>query len=224
MENETEIWKSHPEYAGIEVSTLGNVRTLDRVVSCRRNGKRFVKGCILKQRGNNYGYLIVNIPIVGKWTAKSVHRLVAQTFIPNHDSLPEINHKDNNPLNNNVSNLEWCTNEYNIAYREKHGIPAKYFVPKSPVYAVNLKTQETLWFESQREASRMLGANQGSVSAVVKGKLNKTHGFWFVNDDGHAVEVVKSNLHDVGGTGLKIKRRVSNKKALEFEHAELKKG
>ena len=107
-------------------------------------------------------------------------------------------------MNNNASNLEWCTNEYNIAYREKYGKPAKGFVQKSPVYAVNLKTQETLWFESQREASRALGAEQSSINAVIKDRLNKTHGFWFVNDDGHAVDIVKRKLHDVGGTGLKM--------------------
>lgn len=205
--NEIEICKSLPNVPGVEISTFGNVRTLDRTVSCRGNGTRFVKGHVLKKRGNNYGYLLVNIPIAGKWDTKSVHRLVAQTFIPNPDSLPEINHKDNNSLNNNVSNLEWCTNEYNVAYREKYGTPAKDFVQKSPVYAVNLKTQETLWFESQREASRMLGFKQACISAVVRGRCKYTHGFWFVNDDGHAVDAVKSKLHDVGGTGLKIKHR-----------------
>ena len=63
---EKEVWKSLPGVPGIEVSTLGRVRTLDRVVSCRGNGTRFVKGHVLKQRGNGKGYLLVNIPIAGK--------------------------------------------------------------------------------------------------------------------------------------------------------------
>ena len=45
-----------------------------------------------------------------------VHRLVAQCFLPNPDNLPCVNHKDENPSNNNVDNLEWCTNEYNLNY------------------------------------------------------------------------------------------------------------
>ena len=48
-----------------------------------------------------------------KWR---IHRLVAETFIPNPDNLPEVNHKDENKLNNEASNLEWCTHKYNSNY------------------------------------------------------------------------------------------------------------
>lgn len=46
----------------------------------------------------------------------AVHRLVAQTYIPNPDNLPQVNHIDENKLNNNLDNLEWCNNAYNMAY------------------------------------------------------------------------------------------------------------
>lgn len=200
---EKEVWKSLPGVPGIEVSTLGRVRTLDRVVSCRGNGTRFVKGHVLKQRGNGKGYLLVNIPIAGKQATKTVHRLVAKTFIPNHDGLPEINHKDNNPLNNNASNLEWCTNEYNIAYREKYGEALSH-----PVFAINLTTLKVYRFRSQGEASRVLGVYKTSISKVIKGKQKQTGGFWFVNADEHVLDIVKQNLHDIGKTGLNIKLRV----------------
>ena len=51
---------------------------------------------------------------------KSVHRLVAEAFIPNPCNLPQINHKDEDKTNNCVDNLEWCTNLYNTNYGEKH--------------------------------------------------------------------------------------------------------
>ena len=182
IKSESEIWRSLPGIPGVEVSTFGNVRTLDRVVSSE-NRTRFTKGKILKQYDTTDGYLQVSIPVDGKWTSKKIHRLIAQTFIPNPDSLPEINHKDNNPLNNNVSNLEWCTREYNIAYREKYGKPAKESVPKSPVYAVNLKTKETLWFEPQMEAGRVLGVSQGNIGSVIRGNRKQTGGYWFTSAD-----------------------------------------
>ena len=200
---ETEIWKAHPDIVGIEVSTLGRVRTLDRVTSSETM-TRFTKGRVLKQQLKPNGYLRVGFYVNGKYVNKSVHRLVAQTFIPNPDNLPQVNHRDCDRANNRVINLDWCTHQENIAYRDKLGRTAKNNAPKSPVFTINLITLEVSHFCSQHEACRELGVNEGSINKVIKGKLKQTGGFWFVNDDGHAVEVVKSKLHDIGKTGLKI--------------------
>ena len=167
--SETEIWQSLPGVPGVEVSTLGRVRTLDRVVSSE-NRTCFTKGRILKQQYNR-GYLIVSILVDGKCIKKIVHRLVAQTFIPNLDNLPDVNHKNCIRDDNRVENLEWCSKSYNQQYREKFGKALGH-----QVLAVNLSTLEVSHFSSQHEASRALGANQSSINAVIKGKLNKTHG------------------------------------------------
>lgn len=183
MENQVEIWKTLPGVTGVEVSTFGRVRTLDRLISSETM-TRFTKGRVLKQSGNNYGYLKVSVPVDGKRVTKKVHRLVAQTFIPNHDNLPEVNHKDSDRTNNNVSNLEWCSRSYNIQYREKYGISNAESLGR-PVFAVNLTTLKVYRFRSQREAERALGVSKGNINKVIKGKYKQTHGFWFVNDDGH---------------------------------------
>jgi len=196
---ETEIWRVHPEYTGIEVSTLGRVRSLDKMV-WNGSGTWLMKGRILKQC-NDRGYLHVSVPVDEKWTTKRVHRLVAQTFIPNLDSLAEVNHKDNDRTNNDVSNLEWCSHSYNMKYREKYG-KSSAEVSGCPVYAVNIDTLEISKFESQREAGRELGINQANITKVIKGKYKQAKGFWFVNDDGHAMDIVKSKLHDIGKMGL----------------------
>lgn len=183
-----EIWRLYPEFDFIEVSTLGRVRTLDRVVS-NGKGTRVEKGMILKQWLNKIGYLRVAFKKGSKLVNKPVHRLVAQTFIPNPDNLPQVNHKDCNPQNNSVSNLEWCTPEYNIEYREKYG-KSSAEVSGCPVYAVNLDTLKISKFKSQREAGRALGIVNQSINSVLKGRLKTTHGYVFAKA-GEEDEIVK---------------------------------
>ena len=191
--NKNEVWKTYPEFDFIQGSNLGRARTIDRVVSTKR-GPRVVKGRILTQHSNGTGYLQVDPRINGRKIHIYIHRLVAGCFLPNPENLPEINHKDNNPLNNNISNLEWCSRKFNVMYREKFGTPAKESVPKVPVYAVELKTQKVLWFESQKEAERSLRVAQQSISAVIKGKLKTAGGYWFTEDE---IEITKEKLQEI---------------------------
>jgi hypothetical protein len=188
---ETEIWKKNPEIEKLEVSTFGRVRTLDKVVP---SGKytRFIKGRVLKQFDNSKGYLQVNIKVDGKWTRKTVHRIVAQTFLPNPNSFPMVNHRDCDRTNNNVDNLEWCTAKYNSQYQEKYG-KAK----SKPVLALNLATLEVSKFKSQSEAGQALGANVGNINSVIKGRIKQTSGFWFVNDDDKATDAINNKLHKI---------------------------
>ncbi|MCW6148355.1 NUMOD4 motif-containing HNH endonuclease [Lactiplantibacillus plantarum] len=203
MKNQTEVWQEHPDISGIEVSSLGRVRTLDRVIS-NGNGMYSIKGRVLKQRNDKDGYLQVNITVDGKLTMKKAHRLVAQTFIPNPDNLPQVNHKDCRRANNSVENLEWCDNSYNQKYRNKNGISQTEAVGH-PLFAINLATFEVSSFHSQHEVSRALGFNQPYVNAAIKGKYKQAYGYWFVNADEKAVDITKRKLRDIGETGLKVK-------------------
>lgn len=114
-----EIWKDIEGYEGkYQVSNLGKVRSLDR-----KTGNHPRKGKVLKPCANRNGYLAVNL--YNKNTnreARSIHRLVAQTFIANPDCKPEVNHKDGNKQNNRVSNLEWCTGSENKIHAHKTGL------------------------------------------------------------------------------------------------------
>lgn len=67
-------------------------------------------------RNKKKGYLGVSLSDNGKYVQRSVHRLVAQAFIPNPNGLPMVNHKDEDPSNNRKSNLEWCDAQYNNTY------------------------------------------------------------------------------------------------------------
>lgn len=104
-----EIWLPIKGYEGLyEVSNLGNVRSLNY----KRSGKI---GNIIKNIDKK-GYVFVTLYKNGKHKSHKVHRLVAEAFIPNWFNEPQINHKDENPKNNNVDNLEWCDCSYNINY------------------------------------------------------------------------------------------------------------
>lgn len=100
--NIMEVWKSIKGYDGLyEVSNYGRVKSLPKAKHSRKSEM------ILKLR--KHPYKCVNLCKEGKISTKSVHRLVAEAFIPNPYNKPAVNHIDCNPSNNNVSNLEWVT-------------------------------------------------------------------------------------------------------------------
>ena len=135
--NEEEIWKNYPEFPFIEANQFGEVRTKDRIVKSKDGRNYHIKGRVLKQRDNGYGYMCVKFKINGKNITRYVHRIVATCFIPNPDNLPEVNHKDNDRTNNSVSNLEWCSRQYNNNYKKNFGTTSAELFGRS-VFAVEL--------------------------------------------------------------------------------------
>lgn len=116
MNQEEEIWKSIIGYEGLyEVSNVGRVRSIDRIVFQQGRNQKY-RGKIMSPYLNNTGYFCVRLSKNNKKRTFTIHRLVATAFIPNPNNYPCVNHKDETPKNNNVENLEWCTNEYNVNY------------------------------------------------------------------------------------------------------------
>ena len=111
-----EIWIDIKNFEGIyQVSNLGRVRSLARWIKCKDGKTIYRKGRILKpQPASGYRQVILSVNGEKKWF--SVHRLVAETFIPNPDNLPEVNHKNEDKYDNRVENLEWCSHSYNMNY------------------------------------------------------------------------------------------------------------
>ncbi|AZA17295.1 MAG: HNH homing endonuclease (endogenous virus) [Lactobacillus phage ViSo-2018a] len=192
------IWRQYPEYPFIEANQYGQVRTRDRVVTCKNGRKRLIKGKVLKQHKDRHGYMCVTFGVDGKFVSRFVHQICATCFLSKPNNFTETNHKDNDPTNNAVNNLEWCSHEYNMAYKEKFGVSAKEATKglRKPIVVFNLETFEVLYFESQREAARQLGISVGDVGDVIKGRRKKTHGFWFCNADESAIENVRAKFGD----------------------------
>ena len=101
----TEIWKNIDGYEGkYQVSNFGQVKSM------------IGQEKVLHPKKHRNGHLQIGLHKDKKRKTMYIHRLVAQAFIPNPDNLPCVNHKDENPNNNNVDNLEWCTQKYNCNY------------------------------------------------------------------------------------------------------------
>lgn len=116
-----EIWKDIADYEGYyQISNLGRVRSVDRYIynvsNFGDNKISFYKGKILRPSKRRKGYLGISLTKKNKQRSFLIHRLVAQAFIPNSNNLPQVNHIDEDKTNNQVCNLEWCDNKYNINY------------------------------------------------------------------------------------------------------------
>lgn len=111
-----EIWKSVEEFNGLfEISNKGRLK---RVL----NSPNMPDNNILKGEITQHGYRQYHIKINGESFKRRAHRLVAQAFIENNKNLPQVNHIDGNKLNNNVENLEWCTQLENNRHALRTGL------------------------------------------------------------------------------------------------------
>lgn len=109
-------WRDIKGYEGLyQISNEGQVKSLERNVNkCR--GAFHLSERTLKPMTNSVGYLQVCLCKNGKGKWHRIHRLVAETFIPNPLNLPVVNHIDKNKENNYAENLEWCDQLYNVQY------------------------------------------------------------------------------------------------------------
>lgn len=119
---EFEIWKDITGYEGVyQVSNFGRIKSLGRFLK-RGESKIFVDEFIMSGGSTPIGYKTVNLTKNKVRKAFSVHRLVAKAFIPNPEGKPEVNHIDGDKLNNNYTNLEWCTRRENLQHAYDTGL------------------------------------------------------------------------------------------------------
>ena len=122
----------------------------------------------LQPHQNNCGYYYYSLRIDGKQKIRLAHRLVAVSFIPNPNNLPEVNHKDENKANNDCSNLEWCSSEYNTNYGTRTRRTCK--------KVLCIETQTV--YNSVNEATKAVGLGSPScISECCTGKRNIAGGY-----------------------------------------------
>ena len=135
------------------------IKGYEGLYSVTKDGKIYshIKKRFLKQSIKN-GYTSVNLYKNKKYKTYRVHRLVAETYIPNLNNYPQVNHKDENRSNNSVENLEWCTSSYNINYGNRN-----------KNFSQCIRCLETnRIYPSQNAIARDLGVAQGCVSYAIK--------------------------------------------------------
>lgn len=116
---EGEEWRTIPNWERYWISSFGRIASKNAPYNHQDN--IYIKNASLLHPTKSSGSSVPYYSIIlsdgnGFVKRKTIHRLVASAFIPNPNNFPQVNHKDENSLNNNVNNLEWCDQKYNNAY------------------------------------------------------------------------------------------------------------
>lgn len=160
-----EIWKTIARYPKYEVSTEGRV-------------KNTCTGTVLVASNDSRGYPSVTIRASDGQHTKNVHRLVAETFLPNPENKRTVNHIDGNKRNNRISNLEWNTVSENVAHAYRTGLKHRPDTCGSPKRRVRIvETGEV--FDSIGDCARTIGGDQAHISNCLSGRYHTHKGYHF---------------------------------------------
>lgn len=162
---ENEVWKTMKEHSNYEVSSLGRI-------------KNKTTGRIRKTSINNKGYEQFVVYINKKPKSFYVHRVVANNFLKKNSNLMEVNHKDENKLNNCVDNLEWCDSCYNLHY----GTRIERIINKKKPYYIKIIQKDKdrniikIW-KNIDEIVCNTNYNKSNIYKCCQGKLKTAYGY-----------------------------------------------
>lgn len=172
---DVEIWKDVPNFEFYQASNLGRIRSLDRFGNVKNGHKAIHRGKVIKPSLLNSGYYVVWLRKNGKTYAKTVHRIIAQTFLSSPKiEKADVNHKDGDKTNNSVDNLEWCSRSENI----KHSYKISNINRSKGVNVMCLETG--FRYKSVTEASKFSGISKNSISNAINGHTKKAGGLTWV--------------------------------------------
>lgn len=183
MNSTEEIWKPIYGFENYQVSNLGRVKSLDRLVNGNCGSVYVSKGRILKPGKDNGGYQHIGLCKDGKRTTFAVHRLVWEAFNGKRPEGMEINHIDEDKSNNSLDNLNLMTHKENVNWgtgidrRSKSQLNRKDC--SKAILQFDLQGNLIAEYPSVGEADRTLGINNKNICAVLKGKRGTAGGYIF---------------------------------------------
>lgn len=167
-------WKYVPGFEGAYiVSDEGDVVSLPRNIRSKGDGIRPLNGRTLKKHVLNNGYEQVTLCRDGDVKRMSVHRIVAEAFMPDHEG-DQVNHINGIKTDNRVENLEWCTCIENHKHAFAHGLR-----PARPRTSKAVMRSDGKVFPSLSAAAKDIKASRGSIFQQIHGKRSHVHGYQF---------------------------------------------
>ncbi|QGT52809.1 HNH endonuclease [Lactococcus phage CHPC129] len=162
---EVETFVKIEGFDNYEVSNLGKVRNIKsgRILKPYLNEKGYLKHCLSEHNKRKFLFL---------------HRIIATAFIENPEGKPQVNHIDENKLNNDLSNLEWCTVRENMI----HGTRTKRIAEKCSIEVIQLDLNDNILnvFKSMTQAEQETGTSVGSISNCCNGKSKSGGGYKWI--------------------------------------------
>lgn len=160
-----ELWRTSSKYSDYEISSEGRV-------------KRKSTGTMLIATDDSRGYPAVTIFDCDGQHTKNIHRLVAETFLPNSEGKRSVNHKDGNKRNNHISNLEWVTDSENMKHAYRTGLKVRPDTCGSPKRRVRIIETGDV-FDSVGDCARAIGGDQAHIFNCLSGRYHTHKGYHF---------------------------------------------
>lgn len=184
-----ELWRDIFGFDGYQVSNEGRVRTYWYKVRCSTGYGTYCElrdiPRIVPQSDDGNGYMKVCLRDhrTGRHYCKKVHRLVAEAFIPCENPEYTVDHIKSGPkgkLDNSVENLQWISRPDNIRKAYVDGVcDERIRRQNKPIIAVDLWTNDEIYFQSIKEAAESLKMDRSSISHVLVGDYEKTNHYYF---------------------------------------------
>lgn len=172
-----EAWKEIPGFKDYMISNYSRIKSF-----------KLTKPTIIRQHLSSYGYYDVSISKGHQQNVnKGVHRLMAETFIPNPNNYPQVNHKDEIKTHNLINNLEWCTNKYNMNYGTRN-VRAGIAISDAnsiQIAQYSLDGKYLNLYKGMAEATRVLGFLVQRKTFQYKSQFSQCMGYmWRQYEDG----------------------------------------